>query len=170
MKRFVLFWCAAMLVLLAFGVRQQAVRAQTAGGFVAPGPGSAPDPCNYAPHRSAVISLTSATTQELIPGIAGREISICHINASIGSSSTLAFYQGTVGATTGLTQMSGAETALLAQNANATLMRANAGNSVFVVTTGTNGQKGWVTYVYENQQPPLVPTPTAWAAASPTPT
>lgn len=139
------------------------------GAFVAPGTGGGPDPCNYAQKRQAPMPAATATTALLVTHFQNTEIHVCHINGTVGNTSSLQFLQGT--ATTALAAITGAETAVLTGTSGmATLFRVPVGQDLWYKTTGT-GAPGWVTYVYEQPGNALMnPTDTPFATPSQTPT
>lgn len=118
------------------------------------------DPCNSgAAKQSAAISITTATTTQIVAPLAGRQIFVCGITTilqALGGTGTAQWEYGTGAACgTGTTTLSGAlyfnNNIISFSNAGTTLLTTPAGNALCIVTVGTstNFVEGWVTYVQQ---------------------
>ena len=117
------------------------------------------DPClNAAVAKSSVaVSITSATTTQLVALSSGKTVYVCGFNASLGLSDVLTFEYGTGSACgTGTTALTGAYTsdaavvaAPMALGGSGTVFAGIASNALCALTTGTGGIRGQLTYVQQ---------------------
>jgi hypothetical protein len=117
------------------------------------------DPCQNSGilKSSAAVSITTATTTQLVALSAGKSVYVCGFTASLGLSDSIVFEYGTGSACgTGTTALTGAFTsdaAVIAAPATlggeGTRMTAPSGNALCALTTGTGGIKGVVQYVQQ---------------------
>jgi hypothetical protein len=160
MNRKSLFFTAFLLIVdiaLVFGLRQ--VGAQQPSGLNANVTISSADPCqsNGTPKQSVALNVSSATTTQLIALSAGKQIFVCGFNFTmVGTAQTAAFEYGT-GAScgTGTTLLTGTmadgtvSDIVVGMYPGSTVMTAPAGNALCILTTGTAGVQGLLTYVQQ---------------------
>jgi hypothetical protein len=112
------------------------------------------DPCqNPGVAKSSVaVSITTATTTQLVALSTGKVVYACGFSATVGASSTIAFEYGT-GSTcgTGTTALTGVYTpatgGLVTFSAEGAHFQTPASNALCALTTGTGGIYGVLTYV-----------------------
>jgi hypothetical protein len=100
------------------------------------------------------VSISTATTTQLVALSAGKKVYVCGFTASFGATTTLGFEYGT-GSTcgTGTTALTGvfvpATGAVLALTADGTDFATIASNALCGVSTGTGGIQGVLSYVQQ---------------------
>jgi hypothetical protein len=113
------------------------------------------DACTTSAKSSVAVSITTATTTQLVALSAGKKVYACGFAATFGASSTLALEYGTGSACgTGTTALTGVLTpgtgvAVVTGNGSATVATTPAGNALCALTTGTGGIYGILTYVQQ---------------------
>jgi hypothetical protein len=120
-----------------------------------PAVSSALDPCSVAAKASVAVSITTATTTQLVALSTGKKVYVCGFAATFGASSTLALEYGTgTACATGTTALTGVFTpatggTVVTGNGSATVTGGPAGNALCALTTGTGGIFGLLTYVQQ---------------------
>lgn len=112
------------------------------------------DPCFNSPKSTASVAISTATTTSLVALAAGKAVYLCGFSASVGASTTLQFEYGTGAAcVTTQTVLTGAITpatgVVISFNSDGTDLTAPAGNALCLVSTGTGGINGFITYVQQ---------------------
>jgi hypothetical protein len=112
------------------------------------------DPCFVSPKSTVSVSITTATTTQLVALAAGKTIYVCGFTATVGASSTIAFEYGT-GSTcgTGTTALTGVFTpstgAVLSLIGEGTKIAPPVSNALCALTTGTGGIYGYLNYTIQ---------------------
>lgn len=115
--------------------------------FVNPNP---PDPCidSNVAKQTVAVTITTATTTQLVALSAGQKIYPCKFQATFGASTTVSFEYGTGSSCgTGTTSVTGVFTPSTAAEVNVDdLQPTPAGNAYCAVSTGTGGINGQFTF------------------------
>lgn len=110
------------------------------------------DPCNNpsVPKLSVPLNITTATTTQLVALTASKSIYVCDAAATVGGSTTAQLSYGTGAACgTGTTVLTGVMTGLAPLGYGGTIASIPAGNALCLVSTGTGGIQGILTYVQQ---------------------
>jgi hypothetical protein len=113
------------------------------------------DPCFTSPKSSVAVAITTATTTQLVALSATKAIYVCGFYASTGLSDTLKFEYGTSTNCTGTNALTGTFTSDAAVVGNlviageGTKFVAPAGNGLCIVSVGTGGIQGVLTFIQQ---------------------
>lgn len=112
------------------------------------------DPCLTSPKQSVSLAITTATTTQVVALSSGKTVYVCGLTASFGATTTAQLEYGT-GTTcgTGTTALSGtyapATGGVLDLGGTGTKVAAPTSNALCIVSTGTGGINGFLTYVQQ---------------------
>lgn len=113
------------------------------------------DICTISPKTSVSVAISTATTTQLVALSAGKIVHVCGFDASFGATTTAQLEYGTGSAcgtgTTALTGVYAPATGTIweAGNGNSTFIKTIASNALCLVSTGTGGINGVLTYVQQ---------------------
>jgi len=113
------------------------------------------DICSISPKSSVPVAITTATTTQLVALAANKIVHVCGFDASFGATTTAQLEYGTGSACgTGTTVLTGTYapatgTLWEAGNGNSTFTKTIASNALCLVSTGTGGIQGVLTYVQQ---------------------
>jgi hypothetical protein len=107
------------------------------------------DPCAVMPKQSAAVAIDTATTTSIVAPATGAAIYLCGVTLTTGAATTFQLEYGT-GSTcgTGTAVISGiVPTSLVSTPGNATQLVTPVSQRVCVLSVGTGGIHGWISYV-----------------------
>lgn len=111
------------------------------------------DPCFTAPKSSVSVAISTATTTEVVAPVTGASVYVCGFTSSFGATTTAQFEYGTSTACTGthaLTGVMAPSTGTVASlSGEGTKLTAPASQGLCIVSTGTGGINGALTYVQQ---------------------
>ncbi len=111
------------------------------------------DPCAVSPKSSVSVAISTATTTQVVAVSTGKAIYACGFTASFGATTTAQFEYGTSTNCTGTHALSGVFApgtgTVLGLSGEGTRFSAPASNGLCIVSTGTGGINGVLSYVQQ---------------------